>query len=68
MSVLNANEQEKQSTKRTPTETKMAVLMSVKEKMLHTSKLYLRVGQTKTERNCKAHRPIVHSSVALTTK
>lgn len=68
MNGLNDNEREKQSTKRVPTETKMGVLISAKAKMLHTSRLYLRVEPTKTESNFSHLQPTAHSSAALTTR
>lgn len=66
LNVRKDNVQEKQSTKRAPIETKMDVLTSVKEKMLHTSRLYLGVGQTKTEPNCNRRQRTVRSNATVT--
>ena len=68
MNGLNANERENQSITRAPTETKMDVLTYAKEKMLLTSRHYLKVAPTKTEPNFKHLQLIDHLSVAQTTR
>ena len=68
MNGSNDNVHEKQLTRRAPTETKMDVLTYAKAKMLHTSKLYLKVAPTKTESGFNHLQPIAHSNVTLTTK
>ncbi len=68
MNGWNVNEHVSQSTTRVPTETKMAVPMSVKEKMLLTSKHYLKVAPTRTGSGSNHHQPTAHSNAPRTTK
>ena len=68
MNVWNVNEHESQLTTRAPTETKMAAPMSVKEKMLLTSKHYLKVAPTKTGSSSSRLQLTAHSNAARITK
>ena len=44
-----------------PEESLMPKVLAAREKMLHTSRLYLKVGQTKTESDLKRQARTVHS-------
>jgi len=68
MNGWNDNEHESQSTTRVPTGTKMDVLMSAKEKMLLTSKHYLKAALTKTESNSSRPQPTAHSNAPRITR
>lgn len=64
---LSANVHEKPSTRSTPTETVMARLTSAKARMLHTSRLYLKVEPTDTVCVSKVRPRTVRSNATAIT-